>query len=271
MDLQGLSLANLAAGFSGTFVVNGSPTKTEIVDDLGSRSQIASLTTAAVVLVVLVALTAPLHFLPTGALAAVVFMIAVRLVDIKGLRDIYAKRPDEFVVAIITMLTVMGFGVEQGVILAIVVSMVNHLRRGYHPNNRMLVSGPEGVVSTEPPSTDAFFIPGLMVYRFNSSLYYANAGLFAAEALELARSNPAPKWLCFDFAAITDVDYSAGTVLGQVFAAIKAMQIRIVMSEVGADVRGKLDRYGITASVTSFYDTVSALQTAFEAETPASS
>jgi SulP family sulfate permease len=263
-DLVGLSLANVAAGFSGTFVVNGSPTKTEIIDDMGSRSQIASLTTAGVVLIVLLALTAPLHFLPTGALAAVVFMVAVRLVDIKGLKDIYRLRRDEFVVAIVTMLTVMGFGVEQGVVLAIVVSMVNHLRRGYHPNNRLLVSNASGAISTVLPSTDARFLPGLIVYRFNSSLYYANASLFASEVAELARSTPTPEWLCLDFAAITDVDYSAAKVMGQLLPAINGLHVRVVMSEVSTDLKAKLDRYGLTPLCGGFYDTIADLRTAFE-------
>src|SRR5262249_35069485 len=96
-DLVGLAAANIAAAFSGTFVVNGSPTKTEIVDSAGGRSQLAQLVTSAVVLVAAVLLTGLLADLPIAALAAVVFLIGVGLVDVAGLRRLLAVRPSAFV------------------------------------------------------------------------------------------------------------------------------------------------------------------------------
>src|SRR5215204_5781466 len=122
-DLVGLSAANLAAGFSGTFVVNGSPTKTEMVDEANSRSQVAQLTTAAVVAVVLLFLTKPLQYLPNAVLSAVVFLIGLKLVDIANMREIWRLRKDEFWVAAITAAVVVGVGVEQGIVLAIVLSI----------------------------------------------------------------------------------------------------------------------------------------------------
>ena len=101
-DLTGLAAANVAAAFSGTFVVNGSPTKTQIADSAGGRSQLTCLTTAAVVLVVLLLLTGPLASLPAAALAAVVFLIAVDLIDVTGMRRILAVRRHEFAVALLT-------------------------------------------------------------------------------------------------------------------------------------------------------------------------
>src|SRR5437660_1518128 len=99
-DLAGLAAANAAAAFTGTFVVNGSPTKAQIVDSAGGRSQLSPLTAAAVVLVVLVVLTGPLAYLPVSALAAVVFLIAVELIDLAGMRRIMATRKHEFAVAL---------------------------------------------------------------------------------------------------------------------------------------------------------------------------
>src|SRR5664280_3019400 len=101
-DLVGLGAANVAAAFSGTFVVNGSPTKTQMVDSAGGRTQLASLTTAAVVLVVLLVATGPLASLPNAALAAVVFLIGIQLIDIQGMRRILAVRRHEFAVAALT-------------------------------------------------------------------------------------------------------------------------------------------------------------------------
>src|SRR6266581_4636051 len=101
-DLVGLGAANVAAAFSGTFVVNGSPTKTQMVDSAGGRSQLSQLTAFAVVLIVLVLFTGPLAYLPDAALAAVVFLIAVELVDLLGMRRILTVRKHEFAVAVLT-------------------------------------------------------------------------------------------------------------------------------------------------------------------------
>ncbi len=101
-DLVGLGLANGAAAISGTFVVNGSPTKTQMVDSAGGRSQLAQITTGAITVIVLLFLTKPLEYLPNAVLAAVVFLIGIELVDIAGMRRIARVRPDEFVVALMT-------------------------------------------------------------------------------------------------------------------------------------------------------------------------
>src|SRR5207247_10003057 len=106
-DLVGLSAANVAAGLTGTFVVNGSPTKTEMVDEAKSRTQVAQLTTAAVVAIVLLFLTKPLQHLPNAVLSAVVFVIGIKLIDVKHLREIWRLRKDEFWVAVVTTAVVV--------------------------------------------------------------------------------------------------------------------------------------------------------------------
>src|SRR5208337_4892317 len=101
-DLIGLAVANIGAGLSGTFVVNGSPTQTEIVDSAGGRSQLAQLTTVCIVAMVLLFITAPLAYMPIAVLAAIVFIIAVELVNVKKMREIFVQRPSEFWVAVAT-------------------------------------------------------------------------------------------------------------------------------------------------------------------------
>jgi sulfate permease, SulP family len=123
-DLVGLSAANLAAGLTGTFVVNGSPTKTEMVDEAQSHTQVAQLTTALVVALVLLFLTKPLQYLPSAVLSAVVFLIGLKLVDIANMRGIWRLRKDEFWVAAATAIVVVGVGVEQGIILAVILSLI---------------------------------------------------------------------------------------------------------------------------------------------------
>ena len=112
VDLVGLSLANAAAGCSSTFVVNGSPTKTAMVDTLGGRSQWPHVTTATVVLMVLLFFTRPWSFLPNAVLAAIVFLVGIKLVDFRGLAEIRRSMPHEFALAVVTALTVVVFGVE---------------------------------------------------------------------------------------------------------------------------------------------------------------
>ena len=125
-------------------MVNGSPTKAQIVDSAGGRSQLAQLTASAVVLVVLLLLTGPLAYLPAAALAAVVFLIAIQLVDVKEMRRIRASPEHEFAVALITTGAVVVLGVEDGIVLAVVASIVNHLRHSYSPLNSVLVKSSLG-------------------------------------------------------------------------------------------------------------------------------
>ena len=163
LDLVGLSFANVSAGLSGTFVVNGSPTKTQMVDGAGGRSQLAQLTTAVIVLIVLLFLTVPLQYMPEAVLSSIVFLIGVELIDILGMSTIRRWRLDEFVVAAITALVVVTIGVEQGILLAIVLSLLDHIRRSYHPRDTLLVKEDSGRWRTVPvpapeaasPTTDA--------------------------------------------------------------------------------------------------------------------
>src|SRR5947207_2053824 len=201
-DLTGLAAANAAAAFTGTFVVNGSPTKAQIVDSAGGRSQLSPLTAAAVVLVVLVVLTGPLAALPVAALAAVVFLIAVALIHVARMRRILATRRHEFAVALLTTVAVVGLGVEYGIVVAIIASIVDHLRHSYNPLNSVLVKSPEGHWHAVPVGPGARTAPGLVVYRFGTSLYYANAAKLAGDIAMLAGHGAPLRWLVLDFAAI---------------------------------------------------------------------
>jgi high affinity sulfate transporter 1 len=250
-DLVGLGAANLSAAFTGTFVVNGSPTKTQIADGAGGRSQLAQVCTAVVVLLVLLLLTGPLAYLPLPALAAVVFMIGVDLVDVAGLRRVYRVRRLEFAVACITAASVVFIGVEQGIAIAVVVSVIDHLRHSYAPHSSLLVKSPAGHWLSLPPTRGGRTVDGLIVYRFGSSLYFANASRLIADILELIGDGPPPVWLCLDAAAIGDVDYTAAAVITLVYNRLKTQGSRFVLSGLIEDVRRQLDRYGITEKIGS--------------------
>jgi len=238
-DLIGLALANIGAGLSGTFVVNGSPTKTQIVDSAGGRSQLSLLVMVAVVLLVLLFLTAPLAFMPEAALSAIVFLIGVGLIDLAGMRRVFEQRRSEFWVALITALAVIVVGVQEGILLAIALSLIEHTRHGYRPRNAVLVPGESGGRQPQPVATAAQAAPGLVIYRFTHSLYYANCQQLSDEISFLANvSEPPLRWLCLDASAIDDVDYSAAETLRSVHAMLKARGIRLVAAEEMEEIKG---------------------------------
>jgi MFS superfamily sulfate permease-like transporter len=265
-DLVGLGAANAAAAVTGTFVVNGSPTKAQIADGAGGRSQLAPLTAAAVVLVVLALLTGPLAALPVAALAAVVFLIAAELVDITGMRRILATRRHEFAVALLTTAAVVGLGVEYGIVLAVFASIVDHLRHSYNPLSSVLVKSPSGHWQAIPVGPGTRTEEGLVVYRFGTSLYYANAARLGEDIAALAGHGDALRWLVLDFAAIGDIDYTASAALAKVAEHLHQRHIRFGASSVLAPVRHQLDRYGI--KVDACYDTPGEALEAFQASTP---
>ena len=256
-DLVGLGAANVAAALSGTFVVNGSPTKTQMADSAGSRSQLAQLTASAAVLIVLMLLTGPLAYLPDAALAAVVFLIAAELIDVTGIRHILALRKHEFAVALLTTVAVVVLGVEDGIVLAIIASIIDHLRHSYSPLNCVLVKSPAGHWQPVPPGPGARTEDGLAVYRFGTSLYYANASRLLEDVAALVGHGGPLRWLVIDCAAIGDVDYTASAVLVKVIEHVHQHDVHLAISSVLGPVRQQLDRYGISKALghNAYFDT----------------
>jgi len=247
VDLDGLALANVAAGFTGTFVVNGSPTKTQMVDGAGGRSQVPMLTCAAIVILVLLFFTKPLQYMPSAVLASVVFLIGIELVDVAGMRKLFRARRDEFAVAAFTALVVVTVGVEQAIVLAIVLSILDHLRRGYHPNDSVMVVTGGQQVKSAPVAAGTTTVPGIVVYRFAADLYYANANRFNEEILELVGEGaPDVRALVLDAGSIFDIDYSGGETVKQAFNELHDRGVRLVISDISPSARVELDRYGVT-------------------------
>jgi SulP family sulfate permease len=269
-DLVALGGANLAAAVTGTFVVNGSPTKTQMVVGAGGRSQLAQLVSVAVVVVVCLVATGLLGGLPLSALAAVVFLIGVDLVDIAGMRRIFAVRRSEFVVAAITALAVVLLGVQDGIVVAVVVSIIDHLRHSYAPQSSVLTKSAEGHWRSMPVTPGARTTDGLLVYRFGSGLYFANIARLVADLTTLSGQGTAVRWLCLDAAAIGDIDYTAATVLTQVVQRERQAGARVVLSNVIKPVRNELSRYGIAALIgpDGFFDTSGEVLEAYEATKP---
>ncbi|MEZ5367483.1 MAG: SulP family inorganic anion transporter, partial [Bryobacterales bacterium] len=232
VDLVGLGMANVGAALTGGFVVNGSPTKTQMVDSAGGRTQIAQLAAAVVVLVILLFLTGALAYLPEAALSSVVFLIGAELIDFKGMRTIYKQRPWEFGVASIAAAVVAFRGVEEGMPTAIVLSLLAHTRHGYRPKNLVLAGAKDGRWRGVPVSEAAQLVPGLLVYRFTHSMYYANAEFLSDQIRSLVdKAQPPLSWFCIDAGAIDDVDFTAAETLLVIAGFLRKNGIRLVLAE----------------------------------------
>jgi len=230
-DLRALGLANLGAGLTGTFVVNGSPTKSKMVESAGGRSQLAMLVTVLVVLLVLLFFTGLLSFLPQAALSAIVFKIGVDLIDLKGMRQIYRERRPEFWVSSAIILVVVFAGVGPGIVLAIVLSLILHTRHGYRPVNVLLTWETPKSWAARPLKTRALAAPDMMIYRFTHGMYYANADRLASEVRWLTSSDVSGlRHFCIDTSCVDDIDFTALEMLKTLKSELEKKNIELLFA-----------------------------------------
>ena len=246
-DILGLAAANAVAALTGTFTVNGSPTQTAMAERAGARSQLAQLIFVAAVLTVLLFLTAPLQYLPRCVLAAVVFTIAARMVDLKGLWAIRSESPGEFYLATATALAVAAVGVEQGILLAVALSLVRHVRHSYRPHTLVLHNETSGEWLPVPAQPGVQTEPGLIIYRFGADLFYANVNRFADEVRILVAHAPTPvRWFIVEAAAITDLDFTAARTVRDLIDELARQRVEVAFGRVSPYLRSDMDRHRIT-------------------------
>jgi SulP family sulfate permease len=268
-DLLGLSAANAVAAFSGTFVVNGSPTQTAMVETSGGTSQLAHLSASLVVMLVLLFLTGPLQYLPICVLGAVVFTVAIHLVDLRGLRDLRAASPSEWRLALATSASVVVLGVEQGVLLATTLSLLDHVRHSYRPTTAVKLRDATDHWRMENVVAGKMAEPGVVIYWFGADLYYANANHFAGQVRKLVADSHLPvKWLVVDAGAITGVDYSAADAVRELQKSLAREGATLAFAHVSSGLRANLDRLGLSAAIGTnrIFDTLRDSLAAFHAE-----
>jgi SulP family sulfate permease len=220
-----------------------------MADRAGARSQVAQLVFATLVVAVLLFLTGPLQYLPRCVLGAIVFTVAIGMIDIAALRDIRRESPGEFTLAAITAVAVVGIGVEQGILLAIALSLFRHVRHTYRPHTMMLTPGAAGSWEPIPIAPGKQTEPGLIVYRFGADLFYANYTRFIDDVHALVERAPTPiHWFVVDASAITDLDFSAARAIRDLLADLTAQNVSIVFARVSRYLRADMDRHGITAA-----------------------
>jgi high affinity sulfate transporter 1 len=246
-DIVGLSGANLAAGLSGTFVVNGSPTKTQILEEQRGRSQVANLTMALIALAFTMYFTTSLEDMPKAVLGSIVFLIGFSLIDGLGLRAIYDKRKSEFWIALLTCVVVFIVGVEQGIIVAVVISLLALVRRQYLPASFVISETNEGNLTYAAADPGAESEPGLVVFRYDAELFYANANRFVEDVQSVVEAAPTPvQWVILDAAAVVDLDYSAWTALKGLGQYLHAKGMKFGLARVDPSLRSTLTTYGFS-------------------------
>ena len=265
-DLMGLGLANIGAGLSGTFIVCGSPSKTQMVDQAGGRSQLAQLVTAAVVMLILLFVTAPLAYLPEAVLSGIVFLIGLNLIDVAGMAKIFNEKPSEFWVALGTVLMVVFLGVEEGIILAVVLSLLLQTRHGYRSRNHLLTRAESGAWRALPLSSVARVTSGLLIYRFTHCLYYANAPRLSEEVFELVESaGRRLEWFCIDLSAVDDLDYTSVEALRWIQRTLQEQGIRLVIAHTfHDDDAGSRETLRRVIGKDAVYDTLEEVVEAYE-------
>jgi high affinity sulfate transporter 1 len=272
-DIVGLAGANFAAGLSGTFVVNGSPTKTQILDSQNGRTQVANLTMSAIVLLVALFFTTALTDMPKAVLGAIVFLIGLDLIDIAGLRRVARRRRSEAVIAVLTAVVVCAVGIEQGVVLAIVVSIIEVIRRQYQPRDFVLAVSTTGELSYQKATSGNQTEPGLIVFRYDAALFYANANRFIDDIQNLIDTAPDQvRWLILDAGGLDDIDYSAGVAVVGLLDYLDARQITLALARVDPWLVDTLRAYDLLDRIlpAHLYSTLDEAINAFRSDSPAS-
>jgi len=252
-EFLALGGANVATGLLQGFPISSSGSRTVIADSMGARTQLHSLVSLALVIATLLWLGPVIAAFPTAALGAVVVYAAIRLVDIAEMRRIGAFRRSELVLALATTVAVLLFGVLPGIGAAIALSVLDLLRRIVHPHDGVLGYVPDVAgmhdIHDHP---DAVQVPGLVVYRYDSPLFFANSDDFVSRALKVvdeATSHARVEWFLLNAEANTEVDLTAVDALETLRSTLSTREIRFAMARVKEDMRLSLEAGGFVEKV----------------------
>ncbi len=269
-EMIGIGAANVAAGFFQGFPVSTSGSRTAVAVQAGAKTQVAGLVGAGAIVLMLVAVPGLLKDLPQPALAAVVISASLSLADVKGIKRLWKQRKTEAWLAITAFLAVTFLGVLPGIVIAIVLSILNVFRRIWWPYQAVL-GDPDHLTGFHDISShpDATTIPGLVLFRFDAPLIFANARTFRERVLQLAEE-PDVRWLMIAAEPITDIDTTAADMLEDLDERLNARGISLVFAEMKDLVRQKITRYELNRTIdpAHFYPTIEDAVTAFTSLDP---
>jgi high affinity sulfate transporter 1 len=271
-EMIGIGAANIAASFFQGFPVSTSGSRTAVAQQSGARTQLSGVVGAAVILLMLVLAPGLLKDLPQPALGAVVIAASLSLADIAGTRQLWRRRRMEFLVSIAAFLGVALLGVLPGIAVAVALSVLNVFRRVWWPYQAVLgrargVGGYHDLRSYP----DAERLPGLVLFRFDAPLIFANARVFRDQVRRLTAGDPPPRWIVVAAEPITDVDTTAADMLRGLDDDLNAQGTSLIFAELKDPVRQKIDRYQLTRTIepAHFFPTLDDAIAAYRAETGA--
>lgn len=254
-EMVGLGAANLAAGFFQGFPISSSGSRTPVAEAAGARTQLTSVVGALAIAFLLLAAPNLLQHLPNAALAAVVIAAAIGLFEITDLKRIYRIQQWEFWLSIVCFVGVAVLGVIPGIGLAIAIAIVEFLWDGWRPHSAVLgrahgVKGYHDITRYK----DARQIPGLVLFRWDAPLFFANAEFFKERALHAVAKSPTPvRWLVVAAEPVTSVDVTAGDTLAELDEALHEQGIELCFAELKDPVKDKLRKFGLLAQLGEKY------------------
>ncbi|HEY7009209.1 MAG TPA: sulfate permease [Jatrophihabitantaceae bacterium] len=251
-EMIGIGAANAAAGFFQGFPVSTSGSRTAVADQAGSRSQVTGVVGAVTITLVLLLVPSLMQYVPQPTLAAIVIAAALSLVDVRGSRRLWKQRRIEFLLSVVALLGVALLGVLPGILIAIALSILNVFRRIWWPHQVELgrVDGMDGLHDVElHPEAD--LLPGLVVYRFDAPLIFANARTFGEEIRAIAEQRPDVRWIVIAAEPITDVDTTASDMLQELDEWLNERGISLAFAEMKDPVRAKIERYELTRTISA--------------------
>jgi high affinity sulfate transporter 1 len=261
-EMVGLGIANLAAGFFQGFPISSSSSRTPVAEAAGAKTQLTGVVGALAVALLLVVAPDLLQHLPSSALAAVVIASAIGLIEITDLRRIYRIQRWECWLSIVCTVGVTVFGAIEGIGLAIVIAIIEFLWDAWRPYSAVLgrADGVKGYhdIKRYP---DARLIPGLVLFRWDAPLFFANAELFSDRVLDAVATSPTPvRWLVVAAEPVTSVDVTSADMLAELDDTLHAAGIELCIAEMKDPVKDKLKRFGLFARLgeTAFFPTVGA-------------
>ncbi|UPT88596.1 sulfate permease [Bradyrhizobium barranii subsp. apii] len=254
-EMVGLGAANLATGFFQGFPISSSSSRTPVAEAAGARTQLTSVVGAFAIALLLLVAPSLLQHLPTAALAAVVIASAIGLIEVADLKRIYRIQRWEFWLAIVCFVGVAVLGVIPGIGLAIAIAIIEFLWDGWRPHSAVLgrAHGVKGYHDiTRYP--DARRVPGLVLFRWDAPLFFANAEFFRERVLDAVATSPTPvRWLVVAAEPVTSVDVTACDVVAELDRSLHAQGIEFCFAELKDPVKDKLKRFGLFAQLGENY------------------
>lgn len=247
-ELLALGVANLTAGISQSFPMGNSNSRTAVNEQMGVRTQLSGLFAATGVAVVLVFLTGPMSQLPAAVLGAVIVYAAAALVTPRDWRALRAVSKGDVVIAVAALVGVVLVGVLEGILVAVGLSVVDVVRRSSRPHDAVLGWMPSvGRFTDISVHPDAEVVPGVVVYRLDDRLFFANTTYVKARVREAIAGAPSPvAWLVFDAEGVTGIDSSGTEALEELITELAAQQIGFVVARLKDPVRERFDAAGLT-------------------------